>query len=106
MADYYRALSSFRQGRLDGFVREQTALATIGRPIPVEGTDHFTLLIGEHDSIHDPRETMDYWRDVLPDARVEMVADAGRFMTFSHAEVAVAALAALLRKTSARIAAE
>ena len=106
MADYYRALSSFRLGRLDGFVREQTALATIGRPIPVEGRDHFTLLIGEHDSIHDPRETMDYWRDVLPDARVEMVADAGRFMTYGHAEVVVAALASRLRKTSARIAAE
>ena len=72
----------------------------------MEGTDHFTLLVGEHDSIHHPGETIDYWRRVLPDARVELVAGAGRFMTYGHAEVVVAALAARLRKTSARIAAE
>lgn len=105
MADYYRALSCFRQGRLEGFVREQTALATIGRPGRVDGTDHFTLLVGEHDSIHDPGETMTYWREVLPDARVEMVEGAGRFMTYSHADVVVTALVAGLRKANARAAA-
>ncbi len=105
MADYYRSLSSFRQGRLDGFVTEQTALATIGRPEPIYGADHFAMLVGEHDSIHDPSETMAYWREVLPDARVEMIKGAGRFMTYSHADVVVAALTARLRKISARAAA-
>lgn len=104
MADYYRALSSFRQGRLDGFVREQAALATVGRPATIHGMDHFTLLVGEHDSIHDPAETMDYWRQVLPDARLELVKGAGRFMTYSHADVVVSALASQLRKISARAA--
>ncbi|MBJ3785607.1 alpha/beta hydrolase [Devosia sediminis] len=102
MADYYRSLSSFRQGRLDGFVTEQTALATIGRPGPSHGTDQFTLLVGEHDSIHDPGETLEYWRQVLPDARVEMIEGAGRFMTYSHADVVVAALTARLRKIITR----
>ena len=105
MADYYRSLSSFRHGRLDGFVAEQTALATIGRPRPVHGTAQFTLLVGEHDSIHDPGETLEYWRGVLPDASIEMIEGAGRFMTYSHADVVVAALAARLRKTNARVAA-
>jgi len=104
MADYYRALLSFRQGRLEGFVAEQTALATIGRPATADGTNHFTLLVGQHDSIHDPSETMNYWRQVIPDARVEMIEGAGRFMTYSHADVVVAALAAGLRKTNARAA--
>lgn len=105
MADYYRALCGFRRGQLDGFVREQTALATLGRPAPIGGTGHFVLLVGEHDSIHHPSETMDYWREVLPDAHIEMVTGAGRFMTYSHADVVVAALAALLRQVSARTAA-
>lgn len=106
MADYYRGLSSFRQGRLDGFVREQTALATISRPAPIAGTDHFTLFVGEHDSIHDPSETLTYWRDVLPDARIDLVKGAGRFMAYSHAEIVVAALTARLRKAGTRVAAE
>ncbi|MBJ3787054.1 alpha/beta hydrolase [Devosia sediminis] len=105
MGDYYRSLSSFRQGRLDGFVTEQTALATLGRPGPINDTDQFILLVGEHDSIHDPGETMAYWREVLPDARVEMIEGAGRFMTYSHAEVVVAALTARLRNAVRRDAA-
>jgi pimeloyl-ACP methyl ester carboxylesterase/DNA-binding CsgD family transcriptional regulator len=105
MADYYRALLSFRRGTLDGFVREQTALATIGRPAPISGTARFTLLVGEHDSIHDPHETVDYWREVLPDAQVEVVEATGRFMTYSHAETVVAALARQLRQASIRTAA-
>lgn len=105
MADYYRSLSSFRKGRLDGFIVEQTALATIERPKPVDGTDQFALLVGEHDSIHDPSETEVYWREVLPDASVEMIKEAGRFMTYSHADVVVAALTARLRQSTRRDAA-
>lgn len=101
MADYYRALAGFRERRLEGFVKEQTALATVGRPAPLAGTGQVTLLVGEHDSIHHPDETMDYWRQVLPDARVEMVKGAGRFMTYSHAVIVVAALAERLGRATA-----
>ena len=42
-------------------MKEQVALATVGKPAPVGGTPHFSLLIGERDSLHDPAETLRYW---------------------------------------------
>ena len=92
MRDYYRSVMAFREGKLDGFVREQTALATMGMPESLRGTASLTLLVGDQDSIHDPHETMRYWRKVLPDAHIEMVPGAGRFMSFSHPELAARAL--------------
>ena len=92
MADYYRGVAAFRRGKLDGFVVEQAALATMEKPEPIAGTRHFTLLIGEQDSIHDPAETLIYWRDVLPDAKVSIAPGTGRFMSYSHPELVVDAL--------------
>lgn len=99
IGDYYCALVDFRRGRLDGFIKEQVALATTGKPNPVPGTPHFTLLIGEHDSLHDPNETLQYWRDVLPDSDVSIVCGTGRFMSYSHPEIAVNALGKILANT-------
>lgn len=92
MADYYRSVVGFRQGSLDGFIREQAAIATTGKPAPMPGVRHFTLLVGEQDSIHDPAETLRYWRDVLPDAQVSIVPGTGRFMSYSHPHIVVQAL--------------
>jgi len=96
LQDYYRGIRAFRAGALDGFVREQVALATCGKPKPVCRTSHFTLLVGEHDTLHDPMETASYWRDVLPDADVRIVPNSGRFLSYSHPEVAVSALVDML----------
>lgn len=93
MRDYYRGVTAFREGELDGFIREQTALATVGMPQPLRGTRGLTLLVGDQDSIHDPHETVQYWRKVLPDARIETVSGAGRFMSYSHPDLVVKALA-------------
>lgn len=98
MADYYRALIDFRRGRVDGFIKEQVALATVGKPAPVGGTPHFSLLIGERDSLHDPAETLRYWRDVLPEADTSITTGTGRFMSYSHPDVAVSALARALSR--------
>lgn len=92
MRDYYRGVKAFREGKLEGFIREQTALATVGMPVPLRGTTRLTLLVGDQDSIHDPHETMRYWRKVLPDAEIVMVPGAGRFMSFSHPELVIKAL--------------
>ena len=96
MADYYRGVAAFRSGKLDGFVAEQAALATMDKPAPLLGTPHFTLLVGEQDSIHDPAETLAYWREILPDASVSVAQGTGRFMSYSHPELVVEALSAQL----------
>lgn len=90
--EYHRSLSSFRAGRLDGFVREQVAIATMEKPAPTRGTVHFRFLVGEHDTLHEPAETLAYWRELLPDGMVCMVPGAGRFMSYSHPEIAARAL--------------
>lgn len=97
MADYYRGVVAFRHGRTDGFITEQAALATVTKPDPIPGARHFALLVGEQDSIHDPAETLAYWRDVLPDAQVSIIPETGRFMSYSHPELVVEALRARAR---------
>lgn len=82
-------------GCIEGYADEQVAFATQTMPDPLRGTTHFTVVLGAHDFIHDPEETLAYWRAVLPDAVFVTIADAGRFLTFSHADRVVAELLAI-----------
>lgn len=90
--DYYRGVSAMRAGRIAGFVAEQVGMATIDPPPPRTGTNNITLLIGDHDFIHDPADTIAYWRTALPDARLVVIEGGGRFIAYSHAAEAVAEL--------------
>ena len=92
MMDFYRKLIPFRKGRIDGFVREQVWQATMGKPATLPGTSQITLIIGQTDFMHDADETIAYWKEVLPDARLVMIADAGRFISYSHPERLVSEL--------------
>ncbi|WP_066682180.1 hypothetical protein [Caulobacter sp. CCH9-E1] len=44
----------------------------------------WSILIGELDTMHDPRHVERYWRAVLPDSNFELAPDAGRFMAMTH----------------------
>jgi pimeloyl-ACP methyl ester carboxylesterase len=92
MMDFYRKLIPFRKGRIEGFVCEQVLQATMGKPETVPGTSEITMILGQTDFMHDADETLAYWRDVLPDARFVKLADAGRFISYTHPEQLVAAL--------------
>ena len=92
MMDFYRKLIPFRKGRIDGFVREQVLQATMGKPATILGTSGITLVIGQTDFMHDADENLAYWKEVLPDARLVKVADAGRFISYTHPERLVAEL--------------
>lgn len=92
IAEYYRGIKPYHKGSIQGFINEQVALATCGKPMPVKGTQNFRLIIGESDFLHDAQGTADYWRDVLPDAEIRILEGAGRFLAYSHADHVVAAL--------------
>lgn len=92
LMDFYRKLLPFRQGRIDGFVREQVMQATIGRPPVQHGLPHLTLLMGATDFMYNADENMEYWRMVLPDANIVIIPDAGRFISYSHPQRLVAEL--------------
>ena len=92
MADYYRGIKPFRGGQFGGFALEQAAIARMERPAPLPGERRIVMLVGGHDFVHHPHETFAYWRVVLPDADIRMVADGGRFLAYTHAPEAVALL--------------
>lgn len=91
--DYYRGVTAMRDGQIAGFVAEQVGMASTKAPEPRTGTTNISLLVGEFDFIHDPADTIAYWQAALPDARLRVVEGGGRFIAYSHAELAVAELA-------------
>ena len=90
--EYWRSVRMFATGRIEGYVNEQVAIARGGKPEPLPGLTHWSVLIGRHDTMHDPRQVECYWRDVLPESRFEIISDAGRFLAMTHPDQVVQAL--------------
>ncbi len=91
--DYYRAVRMFATGRVAGYVNEQVAMATASHPAPRSDCADWTVLIGEHDSLHDPADVRAYWQAVLPQARFVEVPGAGRMLTMTHPTLVAGTLA-------------
>lgn len=82
--DLYRAARMFGTGKISGYVAEQIAFTRGGRPEPLAGKTEWHIMLGEHDTLHDPADVRAYWSEVLPDSPFETVAGAGRLMTMTH----------------------
>ncbi len=93
MGDYIRTLTAFSTGRLGGFIREQRGYVLQTEITGLSQADNWTILIGESDPIHDVGEILGYWTRKLPNARVEHISSAGRFISLSHPHEIIAALA-------------
>lgn len=92
--DYFRAVRTFATGRYAGYVNEQTAFAQ-GRALrPVSGAQSWRVLVGAHDTMHDPAMVIAYWRTIVPEAGFELSPAAGRFLALSHPHLVVGALVA------------
>lgn len=87
--DYWRAIRPFLTGRLDGYVNEQTHLATMAPAEPQAGTHDWRFMVAEHDVLYDPDWVMAYWRRVLPDAVAERLPGSGRLMAMARADLIV-----------------
>jgi len=95
-ADWIRASRQSSMG--DGFARE-FVLHAHGGTIP-SGIDHlaWSVLIGGQDTMAVGIEDgIGLWKAALPNARIEVIPDAGRLMVMSHADNVAAALAAVAR---------
>lgn len=90
--DYWRSVRMFVTGRIAGYVNEQVAIAREAQPEPMPGFTDWSVLIGAHDTLHDPDHVERYWRAVLPDSRFARVADAGRFLAMTHTAKVIEAL--------------
>jgi pimeloyl-ACP methyl ester carboxylesterase/DNA-binding CsgD family transcriptional regulator len=90
--NYWRSVRMFATGRIEGYVNEQVAMARADKPQPAPGLTRWTVLIGGHDTMHDPEHVERHWREVLPDSAFQRVPEAGRFLAMTHPERVVAAL--------------
>lgn len=93
--DFVRSVRPFGTGRYEGYVHEQTAHVTMEAPMPMPGTRGWHILLGAHDTLYDPDHVEPYWRHVLPDAGFRLVADGGRLLAMTHAELVAGMLAGL-----------
>lgn len=85
--DLFRAGRMFATGKISGYIAEQIAFTRGGRPEPVTGKKDWHILLGEHDTLHDPQQVRDYWSAILPDSPFETVAGAGRLLAMTHSSV-------------------
>ena len=85
--DLYRATRMFGTGKISGYVAEQIAYTRGSRPQPVHGKKDWHILLGEHDTLHDPAAVREYWGSVLPESPFETIEGAGRLLTMTHADL-------------------
>ncbi len=82
--DRFRALRPFACGGYLGGILEEMVISHGGWDFAPIRSDDWIVVQGEDDYHNHTDEVTDYWRKLLPEARFEVVAGAGRFMTSSH----------------------
>lgn len=93
--DRFRALRPFTTGNFQGGVLEELVISHgIHRFDPLD-VDDWLILQGGEDPLNSTEEVNNYWRRILPCTAIELVPDAGRFMTSSHAELVIDRLEAM-----------
>lgn len=92
LRDHFRAQRMFGTGRVAGAVNEQVDAVRSPERATIRGTSNWEVLVGAHDTMHDPLHVLAYWRRIIPDANFRMVEDAGRLMAYSHPHHIVDAL--------------
>jgi pimeloyl-ACP methyl ester carboxylesterase/DNA-binding CsgD family transcriptional regulator len=98
VADFFRSVRMFATGRYDGFLNEQAAIARGGKPAPSGHAAGWRILLGGSDVLYEPEVVLDYWRELLPGARFDVVADGGRFLAMTHPGLIVEALGSADRR--------
>lgn len=95
--DYWRMVRGLATGSVEGYVAEQAAIAT-GHDEPLASCSwRWKFVIGSQDTLHDPVEVERYWSSLVPEANFQRVEEGGRLLAFSHVELLVEELAALIR---------
>lgn len=92
LVDYRRSIMIFATGRISGFVQEQRGYSTQKDVEGIPAANHWTIILGDDDPIHNVDEILSVWKTKAPGAKVKHVKGAGRFVELSHVEEVIAAL--------------
>lgn len=90
--DMFRAGRMFATGRVSGYIAEQTWFARAGTPVSLPARYDWHVVLGGHDTLHNPAEVESHWRRLLPDSSFETVQDAGRLLALTHADLVASRL--------------
>jgi pimeloyl-ACP methyl ester carboxylesterase/DNA-binding CsgD family transcriptional regulator len=82
--DRFRALRPFTTGNFQGGVLEELVISQGLWDCPLLPVQDWIILQGGQDPLNSTEEVNEYWRRILPHTSIEIVPDAGRFMTSSH----------------------
>lgn len=72
---------------LDGYTLEVSEWARGWEPVPKHRGEGWTILLGAHFVLHDPHVAASYLAECLPEAKIQIVRDAGTLLAWSHPEV-------------------
>ena len=78
--DFYRGIRMFGTGRIEGYVNEQSAFATMPIDRPIADRGEWRILIADEDAMHDREDVRSYWQTVLPDTPQTTIGGQGRLM--------------------------
>lgn len=96
LRDRLRAIRPFSTGNMTGAIYEERIISHGGYDFGTFDTHDWLILQGDQDTHNSHEEVERYWSRMAPQARIERVADGGRFMTSSHAPLVVDTLTQLL----------
>jgi pimeloyl-ACP methyl ester carboxylesterase len=76
-----------------GFLAEMQAHGRGGLAPAVAAGMRWSIIVGANDPLYDFADSEAHWREALPGADIEIVADAGRWPHLTHVDRVIAALA-------------
>ncbi|RYG85277.1 MAG: alpha/beta hydrolase [Alphaproteobacteria bacterium] len=82
--DRFRAIRPFSTGNLIGAVIEENLISSDSFAVPEVDHHDWVIMQGEDDMHFSADDVLRYWHAKLPDARLAVIPDGGRFMTSSH----------------------
>ncbi len=96
LADFERGARQAAVGER-GVINEMRTLVRGPQPEPVADSGVWTIMFGAQDRTLDVADARAHWREKLPLAHVEIVADGGHWLHASHSTAVAAALARQVR---------
>lgn len=86
MEDYLASCLPLKKS-LDGYTLEVSEWARGWRPAPKHRGEGWAILLGAHFVLHDPRVAASYLAECLPEAKIQIIRDAGTMLAWSHPDV-------------------
>lgn len=78
---------------MDGFLNEMVRSASSQQPPTLANSERWSILLGEQDPLFRLcSDSISHWKDILPSAEVVTIAEGGRFLHLTHAELVASAL--------------